>query len=60
MWLAGGKLSFQNLGGGKGLYDVPYSGKFSHGANFRIFHMKASVCEKKRAKFMRMRRHVRT
>ena len=26
----------------------PYSGKFSHGANFRIFRMKASVCEKKK------------
>ena len=26
---------------------VPYSVKFSHGANFRIFRMKASVCEKK-------------
>ena len=37
--------------------DIPYSGKFSHGANFRIFRMKASVCGKK-AKFMRMRRHV--
>ena len=41
--------------------EVPYSEKFSHGANFRIFRMKASVCEnKKNAKFMRMRRHVRT
>ena len=26
---------------------IPYSGKFSHGANFSIFRMKASVCEKK-------------
>ena len=28
-------------------YHIPYSGKFSHGANFRIFRMKASVCGKK-------------
>ncbi len=26
---------------------VPYSGNFSHGANFRIFRMQASVCENK-------------
>ena len=30
--------------------DIPYSGKFSHGANFRIFRMKASVCEEKKKK----------
>ena len=29
---------------------IPYSGKFSHGANFRIFRMKASVCENKKCK----------
>ena len=45
------KISFSLRG------KIPYSGKFPHGANFRIFRMKASVCEKK-AKFMRMRRHV--
>ena len=27
---------------------IPYSGKFLHGANFRIFRMKASVCENKK------------
>ena len=45
---------------GCGCKEVPYSGKFSHGANSRIFRMKASVCEIKNAKFMRIRRHVRT
>ena len=30
--------------------NVSYSGKFSHGANFRIFRMKASVCENKKCK----------
>ena len=29
---------------------IPYSGKFSHGANFRIFRMKASVCGRKKKK----------
>ena len=29
------------------LYQLPYCGKFSHGANFSIFRMKASVCENK-------------
>ena len=33
---------------GCGFKEVQYSGKFSHGANFRIFHMKASVCENKK------------
>ena len=34
---------------GCGCKEVPYSGKFSHGANFRIFRMKASVRGKKKS-----------
>ena len=33
---------------GCGCKEVLYSGKFSHGANFCIFRMKASVCENKK------------
>ena len=34
---------------GCGFKEVQYSGKFSHGANFRIFRMKASCMRKKKS-----------
>ena len=49
-WYYSCYFNLANLASDGSFANIPYSGKFSHGANFCIFRMKASVCENKKCK----------